>query len=253
MKTDPVTVQQLIMAAVEVVLGFILGPFVRRLLLRYMDRAQEKGVITFLASFVKYVIIAAFCVMAADQLGANVNVIVAGMSLFGLGISLALKDSIANMAGGLQILLTKPFKVDDWIKIGDGPVYEGRVKEIDLMFTVLVSANNVESVIPNSQMSSSSLKNFSAEPQRRIHIALSVPDFETFEKLEPELIKAMQAVPQVLKDPAPAITIRKITSSGLNLRAEAWVASGDYAPARRQLSENLARLAPISPSASASA
>ena len=114
--------------------GFILGPVLKKGIIKLSKNASDKGALTFIGSAVSLLTKIAGIIIALSQLGVNTNVIVGAFSAAGLGISLALKDNMANVAGGMQILFTRPFMVGDYISVENK---EGTVVRIELMFTVV--------------------------------------------------------------------------------------------------------------------
>jgi small conductance mechanosensitive channel len=168
----------------------------------------DKGVLTFTASFANIFIRTLTVIIALAQIGVDMSVAVGAFSAMGLGISLALKENMANVASGLQILITKPFRVGDYIAFNDK---EGTVTEIDLMFTALTTFDNQQVIIPNASLISDSIVNYSAFPSRRIVIQVCVDALSDFSAFRQKAVDIMESYPGVLKDPKP-----KTVTAGLN-------------------------------------
>lgn len=210
---------------VEVIAGIVIGPYIKKLILKMSKKSLDKGAMTFLASAANVVIIVSAFIIAAEQLGMKLNSIVSLLSALGLGISLALKGNMANVAGGLQILITKPFKVGDYIRISN---HKGIVTTIELMFTTIRTDNGKEVVIPNNLLVTDMLTNYSKEPSRRISIQFPVPvpaDLETIEKQALEIASKNE---YLLKDPQPSVTVQGFAEGYINMLLIGYVDWQNY-------------------------
>ena len=154
-----------------VAVGFILGPVLKKGIIKLSKNASDKGALTFIGSAVSLLTKIAGIIIALSQLGVNTNVIVGAFSAAGLGISLALKDNMANVAGGMQILFTRPFMVGDYISVENK---EGTVVRIELMFTVVKTPSAQEIIVPNSLMVQEIIINYSRDEYRRISLQFPV-------------------------------------------------------------------------------
>lgn len=210
---------------VEVIAGILIGPYVKKLILKMSKKSLDKGAMTFLASTANVVIIASAFVIAAEQLGMKLNSIVSLISALGLGISLALKGNMANVAGGLQILITKPFKVGDYIKIS---THKGVVTTIELMFTTIRTDNGKEVVIPNNLLVTDMLTNYSKQPNRRISIMFPVPVPAHVEDIEKQALQIAQKNEFLLKDPAPSVTVQGFAEGYINMLLIGYVEWQNY-------------------------
>jgi small conductance mechanosensitive channel len=194
-------------AIVILLIGWIAGPLVKRLFLKLGKAIPEQGAMTFIGSSLSIIIRIIGTVMALSSLGVNTNVIVGALSAAGLGISLALKENMANVAGGIQILLTKPFSIGDYIQIGE---YEGACTRLEVMFTTLLTFDRQEVVIPNAMIISSIVVNYSKEKNRRIHIQMPISHstdlprcMHTFEQIirhQPEILKNEESIQVTVDD-----------------------------------------------------
>lgn len=214
---------KLLAAAAEIAVGFMLGPFIRRMILRIQGKGVDKGVLTFLASFTNIAVRFLAIIIALSQIGVPVATMVGAVSAVGLGVTLALKESMANVAGGLQILITKPFRIGDYIAITGSS--EGTVKEIEIMFTTLQTANMQQVVVPNSYIVSNTIINYSNYPSRRIVITVSANLNSDYASFREKAVEAMKANPKVLKDPAPTTVIPGFTAdgNGVNINCVCYV------------------------------
>ena len=203
---------KLISAAVEIVIGFFLGPFVKRMIMRLHNRkGVDEGVLTFTGSIANVLIRILAVIIALGQIGADMSVVVGAFSALGLGISLALKDNMTNVASGMQILITKPFRVNDYISCGD---YEGTVQSIEMMFTTLQTFDEQLVVIPNTYLISNAVTNYSVYPSRRLVYKIPVDcqcDAAEFRKAAQTI---MEQSPLVLQDPKPKSVIGDYVDQG---------------------------------------
>lgn len=121
-------------------IGFLLGPATRNVIEKMARNAQDKGVYTFMGSMASNSIKLIAFIIALSSIGVDTTVLVGAFSALGVGLSLALKNNMANVAGGMQILLTRPFKVGDYISVaGTQQMYEGTCTAIEIMYTSLVT------------------------------------------------------------------------------------------------------------------
>ena len=202
-----------------VFLSFLIGPKIKRIIEKCAKNPTEMGAMTFIGSLCSIGTKTLGIIVALGQMGVDTTVIVGAFSALGLGISLALKNNMANVAGGLQIILTKPFAVGNYISIGTN---EGTVTKIETMFTTLVTYAGQEVIIPNAQCVSEIIVNYSREPYRRMAIALPVPLDTEVEAFQASLNTLMKDDPRVLKDPAPHCALTSFSASGQGIVVTAY-------------------------------
>ena len=203
---------KVIAAVVEMVIGFFLGPFVKRQIMRlHNQKGVDEGVLTFTGSLANTAIRFTGFIIALGQLGVDMSVIVGAFSAVGLGVSLALKENMSNVASGMQILITKPFKVGDYIAC-DG--LEGTVTAIEIMFTTLKTVDNQQAVIPNAILISQSVVNYSLYPTRRINIIVPISPLDDYEGFRLKAKDIMDEQSGVLADPAPKTVVGTYTQDG---------------------------------------
>ncbi|MDE5757737.1 MAG: mechanosensitive ion channel family protein, partial [Allobaculum sp.] len=203
---------KVIAAVVEMVIGFFLGPFVKRQIMRlHNQKGVDEGVLTFTGSLANTAIRFTGFIIALGQLGVDMSVIVGAFSAVGLGVSLALKENMSNVASGMQILITKPFKVGDYIAC-DG--LEGTVMAIEIMFTTLKTVDNQQAVIPNAILISQSVVNYSLYPTRRINIIVPISALDDYEGFRLKAKDIMDEQSGVLADPAPKTVVGTYTQDG---------------------------------------
>lgn len=156
----------------------------------------------------------------------------------GLALSLALKDNLSNLAGGIIMMGTKPFAAGDYVDI-DGT--EGTVRRIKLTTSELVTPDNKKILIPNSTVMSARITNYSARNTRRLEFAVSVAFDTDLDKLRALVIRVLEASQYTLPDPSPTLVFTGSGNSSLDLSARAWVRNDDYWDAYWNLGETLVR------------
>jgi small conductance mechanosensitive channel len=167
---------------------------------------------TFMASLVRYAIIAAGIVAAIQQLGVQTTSILAVFGAASLAVGLALQGALSNVAAGVMILLFRPYRVGDQIEVGGRT---GRVEALDLFATELATPDNVKVMVPNGKVFGDVITNFSAHSNRRVDVVFRVDMKRDLPAVLTGLKARAEADPRVLKEPPPAVEV-------LNM-AEAWV------------------------------
>jgi small conductance mechanosensitive channel len=162
--------------------------------------------------------------------------LIALMSVFGLAISLAVKDSLANLAGGISVLFTKPFALGDYVQINST---EGTVEEIRLNYTVLKTFDNKVVHIPNGDVAKAQIVNFTCEPTRRLDITFSISYQDDFQKAQELIRSTVNANPMALDNPEPLIRVTEHASSAILICCRVWCKTPDYWPLKFDLLEEV--------------
>lgn len=214
-------------AIIELIIGMFLARWVRNWILKMKPIGMDKGVLTFGASAAGILVTVLAIIIALGQIGVNLDILIGAFSAVGLGVSLALKESMANVAGGLQILLTRPFKVGDYIEYGETG---GTVKQIELMFTSLQTPNLQQVVIPNASLVSGEITNYSAYPNRRIVISVPISTGADYRSFRAEAQDLLEQTDKILKDPAPKTAVSGFTASGngMTINVICYSRTSDY-------------------------
>ncbi len=207
-------------------IGWWLSNQLVRLMYRGMIRSKtDTGIVTFLCSLIKAALKIIVCVTAAAQLGINVSSIIAALGAAGVAVGLALKDNMANIASGAQIIFTKPFRAGDYLALQD---VEGTVERIEIMFTALRTFDNKEIVIPNSTVTASVITNYSAMETRRLDLNYEVGYSEDLSMVKEVLARVTEENSMVLKDPVPLIVVGEHKESGIVIGVKVWCKTEDY-------------------------
>lgn len=228
---------RLIGALLILVIGWWVGKILVKLIRRGMERGRaDTGMVSFLCSLFKsafYIIIA---IMAAAQFGLNVNSLVATLAAAGVAVGLALKDNMANIAGGVQLIFTKPFHGGDYIALQG---VEGTVERIEIMFTTLKTFDNKEVVIPNSKVTESIITNYSAMATRRLDLNYLVGYGEDLAVVKRVLTTLTEENPLVLSEPAPVVAVGEHKESGIVVGVKIWCKTDDYWTLYSEMQENV--------------
>lgn len=220
----------------------IIGIILVRLLLRLTRKMLQKSKLDptlhhFMLSIfgiVLYLVLGTMvlAILVPDAVGG----LIALMSVFGLAISLAVKDSLANLAGGISVLFTKPFALGDYVQINST---EGTVEEIRLNYTVLKTFDNKVVHIPNGDVAKAQIVNFTCEPTRRLDITFSISYQDDFQKAQELIRSTVNAHPMALDNPEPVIRVTEHASSAILICCRVWCKTPDYWPLKFDLLEEV--------------
>ncbi|GAA4894971.1 mechanosensitive ion channel family protein [Ferrimonas pelagia] len=191
-----------------------------------MDRAKVDVTLQrFLLSIISVGLKLILIVIFASMIGVETASLVAMLGAAGLAIGLALQGSLANFAGGVLILLFKPFKFGDVI---EAQGFVGRIKEIQIFNTILLTMDNQKVVIPNGLLSNGCVKNLFCEPTRRIDLTFGIGYDDDIHLAKEVLAKVLSDDPRIISEPAPEIFVSAHADSSINLLVRPWVKSEDF-------------------------
>ncbi|MFV0437350.1 MAG: mechanosensitive ion channel family protein [Desulfopila sp.] len=190
----------------------------------------------FLSKLLYYALMAAVVIAAAGQMGIETTSFVAIFGAAGLAVGLALKDSLANFASGVMLILFRPFKVGDVVTAGG---VTGRIQQIDIFSTLIYTPDNQKIIVPNSKITSDVITNINAEPTRRIDLVIGIGYEDDIRKAKSVLEGLVSADARILPDPAPMIAVGELADSSVNLVVRPWVKTGDYWDVRLDLLEKI--------------
>lgn len=226
-----------LIALVIFIIGRILAKWVAAVARKAMLKAGiEQTLVRFLNKLIYYVLLAAVVIAAADQVGIKTTSFIAILGAAGLAVGLALKDSLANFASGVMLILFQPFKVGDAISTAG---VTGKVFQIDIFSTIIMTPDNQKVIVPNSSITSGVITNITAEPTRRIDLTIGIGYDDDITQAKKVLKNLVDADTRILKDPAPAIGVVELADSSVNLIVRPWVKTGDYWDVRLDLTEKI--------------
>lgn len=215
---------------VRTILAFIIGLIIIKLVLVILKHSfiranMEKITQSFLLSVVKFVLLVLLVIMALKMLGVDTTGLIAMVAAAGVAIGLALKDSLGNLASGIIIITTKPFKESDYVNVNG---VEGKIKSIKMLSTKLLTYDNKIIILPNSAIISNPLTNYSARKLRRVDFTFSVDYATDPQLLEKVVLDVMHSNGHILMDPKPFISITGFGSSNVDYVTRCWVYTEDY-------------------------
>ena len=228
-----------ILAVVVFVIGTRIVKWIVKLLAKSMERANaEQGVITFISSVVKYTLYFILILMILSHFGVTASSVIAVLGSAGLTLGLALQGSLSNFAGGVLILLLKPFVVGDYI-IENTDKQEGTVTEITIFYTKLLTVDNKAIMIPNGTLSNSSIVNVTAMDKRRLDLRLNIAYDSDIAKVKSILNKVVLEDSAVLKDEDKSVFVSDLMDGYMVMGARCWLKKEDYWVARWRIMENI--------------
>ena len=196
----------------------------------------DKSMFKLVLSVIQFLLYFLLVVYILSKMGIGITGLVAIFSAFSLAIGLAIQDVIGGLANGLVIISTKPFKVGDFVQIGD---ISGTIKEINIMHTVLDSPDKQHIFLPNKTVYNSSIQNFTTNPVRRLDYEAGV-DFSADHYQVKELFtKVLNQNPYVLKNPAPQVMVNEVGSNEIVYKLRCWVMNNDYWTLHFELREQI--------------
>ena len=219
-------VVKLIGAIAILILGMMFVKMLVGMFRKVMEKSKvEATLIGFLAGVVKTVLQIVVWLMVLGNLGVRTTSFVAILGSAGLAVGLALQGSLSNLGAGVLLILFGPFKAGDFVSAGGE---SGTVKEISIFNTVLTTPDNKVIIIPNSQVTSKSITNYSAMETRRVDFTFGIGYDDDLKLAKNTLLEIINADERVLKDPEPSVVVKELGDSSVNFAVKAWVKSGDY-------------------------
>lgn len=217
---------RIIGAVIVFIVGRLLVGLLNKLVARILDKRKvEVSVKTFVRSLVNILLTILLIVAVVGKLGVETTSFAALLASAGVAIGMALSGNLQNFAGGLVILLFKPYKVGDFIESQD---VLGTVKEIQIFHTILTTVDNKVIYIPNGKLSSDVVINYSHQVTRRIEWVVGVDYGEDYEKVQQIVADILAAENRILLEPAPFVALHALAASSVNVVARVWVKSEDF-------------------------
>ncbi len=217
---------KLLLALAVLIIGLIVIKLMTKGIVKVMKRTNlDATLVPFLKSIFNIILKVLLVISVMGMVGIQMTSFIALIGAAGLALGLALQGTLQNFAGGVMILIFKPFKVGDYI---EAQGHAGSVKEIQIFNTVLATPDNSLVIIPNSPLSTNSMKNYSAMETRRIDFSFGIGYGDDIDKSKALLMKLAQGNELVLKDPAAMVVVEALADSSVNLKLRVWVKSPDY-------------------------
>ena len=218
---------------------FWVGKRVAKIIVHFLVKGLKKSgaapmLVNFLRNFVYFLLMAFVILTALGELGVKTTSLLGMLAAAGLAIGLALKDSLANIASGVMIVIFRPFRIGDFVEVAG---HAGKVMEIKIFNTVLNSGDNKQIIIPNGQITSGSIVNYSANDTRRIDFVIGVSYDDDLKLARNTMLEIMQEHPLVLEDPAPSAAVNNLGASSVDINVRPWVKTEDYWTVHAELLE----------------
>lgn len=221
---------------------FIVGKWLARKIADFANKMMSKNskvdatLANFLDDIIYYVLIVIVVLTALKQLGVDTTSFFAILGAAGLAIGLALKDSLGNLASGVMIILFRPFNVGDFINAAG---VTGKVEEVSIFNTILITPDNQKIIVPNGSISSGSITNINAKPERRVDLLVGISYDDDIKKAKNILTSLVEADERVLKDKGITVAVSELADSSVNFVVRAWVKTADYWDVKFDLTENV--------------
>lgn len=215
---------------VHVLLLILVGVVVIRVVLKLLDRVLArskslKSLSRYIHSVAKISMAFILVLMVAEDVGIHTTSLVAMLSVAGLAVSLALQNTLSNVAGGIMLLVTTPFQVGDYVE-ADG--ISGTVHAIDLSYTAILTIDGKEIFVPNSQLSGTKIINYTILGRRRVDLNFTASYDAPTATVKQAIGEVLEDIPQIIAEPAPEIHLSDYQASSIQYVVRAWTAAADY-------------------------
>lgn len=212
------------------ILIYIIGAWVIKNMLKGVRKMMAKGTYDeslqrFLVNMLAWALKALLVIIVISTLGVNVTTFAAIIGAAGLAVGLALQGSLANFAGGVLIMIFKPYRIGDLIE-AQGVL--GSVKEIEIFTTKLITPQNKLAIVPNGAMANGNIVNYTTEGKMRVDTVVGVGYDEDIKKTKEVLLEVLTSNPKVLKEPAPSVNVSELGDSSVNFAVRPFCKPEDY-------------------------
>jgi small conductance mechanosensitive channel len=227
----------LVMAIITLVIGLWLIGYFSSGLKSVFERSGMEGTLrNFLLSLVNIGLKVLLIISVASMVGIETTSFIAVLGAAGLAIGFALQGALANFAGGVLILIFRPYKIGDFIEAAG---HSGSVRSIEIFSTVMTSSDNKTIIIPNGAISNSPIINYSTQETRRVDLVFSIGYADDLRKAKGVLENLISSDERILKTPVPTIVVSNLGHSSVDIRTQSWVKADDYGGVRYDLLENV--------------
>lgn len=218
---------QVVGAVVILILGWVAAGWARNAADKGLSkvRGMDDTLRYFLSTLVRYVVLAITIVMVLERFGVQTASLIAVLGAAGLAIGLALQGTLSNLAAGVMLLFFRPFKIGDFVDAGG---IAGTVKLISLFTTEMATPDNVKIIVPNKQLWDTSIKNFSANPTRRVDFQLGISYGDDIDKAFSVIQGILDGDERCHKEPAPQIVVGNLGDSSVDIIVRVWCNAPDY-------------------------
>jgi small conductance mechanosensitive channel len=209
------------------IIGWIASKWAHGAVSKALNRSDKVDAMLtgFFASLAKYLVLIFTGLMVLSQFGVQTASLIAVLGAAGLAIGLALQGTLSNVAAGVMILIFRPFKIGDYVEVAG---QAGTVKAVTLFISELSTPDNVQIIVPNSQVWGSSVVNYSFHDTRRVDLALGISYEDNIEMAVAAINQTIGADDRVLKDPEPMVAVSELADSSVNFVIRVWCDAADY-------------------------
>ena len=227
--------KNIVIALVIFYVGRIAISLVVRGLRKIMQRQEvDKTLETFVCNLVRMALLVVVIIAAISALGIETTSFIAIFGAAGLAIGLALQGSLSNFAAGVLIVLFRPYRVGDYVEAAG---VSGTIEQVQILTTMLVTPDNKQIVVPNSQIMDSIITNYSAKDTRRVDMVVGVSYSDDLDQVRKLLEEMVAADDRILEDPACTIAVSELADSSVNFVLRPWVKATDYWGVKFDLTE----------------
>lgn len=228
---------KLILALITLFVGLYLIKIITRSTTKLMKKRElDESLRPFFGTLISVLLKTLLVISVMGMVGIEMTSFIAILGAAGLAIGMALSGTLQNFAGGVIILIFRPFKVGDFI---DAQGHMGTVKEIQIFNTILLTPDNRTIIIPNAPLSSGSMVNFSSQAQRRVDFTFGTGYSDDIDKTKTILNDLINADSRILKEPAPFVAVSELADSSVNFVVRVWVEAANYWPVFFDMNENV--------------
>ena len=228
---------KILIAAAIAVGGYFIAKIASPWLAKLLGRSGlDQMLVGFIVAIARGAFLLFVAIAALSQLGLDTTSLVALVAGAGIAIGLALKDSLANFAAGVMVLIFRPFKAGDFIISGG---LMGTVNEIGIFHTRMNTPDNVELIVPNGHLYASAITNYSVRDTRRLDLAIGIDYADDIAKAKELVMQVFEKEERVLRDPAPAVLVDQFGASSVDLLVRPWIRAADMPTIKSDLQQQI--------------
>ncbi|MCK5424744.1 MAG: mechanosensitive ion channel [Emcibacter sp.] len=225
-------------ALLILIVGWMIAGWSKRFITKILNKSEkiDDTLTSFLSSAVRYVILIFTIIAVLGKFGVQTASLIAILGAASLAIGLALQGTLSNVAAGVMLLIFRPFKIGDFINAAG---HGGTVKNLGLLVTELATGDNIQIIVPNSQIWGASIQNFSAHDTRRVDMVIGIGYDDNIDDAITEIGNVVAADERAMRSPAVAIFVSELADSSVNIVVRVWTESGNYWPLKAALTKNI--------------
>ena len=216
----------LIAAIAVLVIGIWVIKIIRRVVEKQLGKREvDQTLVSFLVNMMYFILLTLVILAALGQLGIETTSFIAILGAAGLAIGFALQGSLANFASGVLLIIFRPFKVDDFVKVADE---EGFVEKVQIFTTQIRTFDNRTIIIPNAVITNGKITNYTDKEVRRVDLSIGISYGDNIKHAIDSLMEILNNHPKILKDPAPFVGVTGFGDSSIDLTVRPWCKTEDY-------------------------